>query len=286
VFLGVEIDSVMGELRLPLKKLQEFRLLVNEIMPLRRISLRRLQALAGKLNWASSVVRGGRTYLRRILDLMRPLKHAKHKLLITTDMREDLRWWQSFLLVFNGKRAILVDRPEVSIMVDASEKAGGLIYGNDWRFVNWKSDLPSVSTAHINVKETAAILLAARQWGRNWSGARVVVFTDNTTAMYAVNKGSSKSKEIMVLLRELFWLSCIFDFKLHCVHVPGVDNDIADCVSRLFENGRLYQMEAIFGYRTPLFYVLWPLAFLLHMSFAAFLSLIPQILRWMRSGRV
>jgi hypothetical protein len=284
MFLGVEIDSVAGEFRLPVKKLEKFKELVSDTMLMRQISLKRLQALAGKLNWASSVVRGGRTYLRRILDIIKPLKHANHKLLITTDMRDDLRWWQAFLVSFNGKKAICVSRPETMAMVDACERGGGLVWGSDWRYVEWRFDFQSIRECHINVKELAAIVLAVRRWGLAWRGCRVVIWTDNTTAMYAMNKGTSKNRVMMALLREVFWMSCVFDIEIQCRHIAGVENWEADCVSRLFENGRLFQLEALLGFRTPLFYVVWPVAFLLHMSFKSFLSLVPQILRWLSSG--
>jgi len=282
-FLGVELDSVGNELRLPAGKLAEFRDFINETAGLKRITLKRLQMLAGKLNWASSVVRGGRTYLHRILDLMKSLRHAKHKVRISPEMRADLDWWKAFLVMFNGRRAITYDKVEIGVMVDACNKAGGMICGNDWRYVEWRYDLPTVVASHINVKETAAVLLAARQWADKWQGADVLVWTDNSTTMYAVNKGTSKSAEIMVLLRELFWLSTMFGFNIRCVHVPGVKHVVVDCISRLYEDGKLMQLESIWGFRTPMFNGIWPFVFIWHMSYKSFLSLAPQILRWLGS---
>jgi len=68
-FLGIEIDTIRDLFLLPEVKLNEFRSLIDSILASSRISLKKLQSLAGKLNWASSVVRGGRIYLRRILDM-------------------------------------------------------------------------------------------------------------------------------------------------------------------------------------------------------------------------
>ena len=283
VFLGVEIDSVAGELRLPEKKLREFGLLVDECLGKRRITLKKLQALAGKLNWAASVVRGGRTYLRRILDVMKPMKGARHKRLITNSMHADLEWRKAFLAVFNGKRVILQSKGEVVAFVDASSKAGGICCGYDWQYVEWKQDVPHIADCHINVKETAAVVMAARKWGPSWSGYNVKIFTDNTSTLHAVNKGSSTNSDMMCFIRELFWLGCKYNFDLVCVYVPGVDNYVADCVSRLYEDGRLFQMETIFGYITPIFKLIWPFLFLKHMSYVTFMSLIPQILRWLNS---
>ena len=68
-----------------------------------RASKRQLQVLAEKLNWACRIFYGGRTFLRRILDLMNPLNSANVKLKLNAELYADLSWWISFLAVFNGK---------------------------------------------------------------------------------------------------------------------------------------------------------------------------------------
>ena len=105
-FLGVELDSIAYQLRLPRSKLGELRQLEDSLAPLARISLRQLQGLAGKLNWISHVIFGGRTYLRRILDAMKPLREARHKVKITEELRCDLKWWSALLERFNGVRLL------------------------------------------------------------------------------------------------------------------------------------------------------------------------------------
>ena len=80
-------------MRLPEGKLRKFELLVDSALGQTRLTLKQLQALAGKLNWACSVVRGGRIYLCRLLDAMKPLKKARHNLRMTLRMKSDLLWW-------------------------------------------------------------------------------------------------------------------------------------------------------------------------------------------------
>ncbi|VDI58032.1 Hypothetical predicted protein [Mytilus galloprovincialis] len=77
VFLGVEIDSTTLELRLPIKKLDELRRELASFQQRKHVSKKQLQSLAGKLNWASSVVHGGRVFLRRIIDSIMQLKHDR-----------------------------------------------------------------------------------------------------------------------------------------------------------------------------------------------------------------
>lgn len=69
VFLGVVVDSVTMTLSLSSSKLQDFNNLLGTFSRRKRASVRQLETLIGKLNWASQVICGGRTFLRRVLDL-------------------------------------------------------------------------------------------------------------------------------------------------------------------------------------------------------------------------
>ena len=221
MFLGVELNSIEGTLTLPQEKLDQFRSLIAEALLCKRWSLKLLQRLAGKLNWASSVVRGGRVYLRRILDLMKPLRQNRHKIRASPGMVQDLQWWSRFLEVFNGKRIIHQTVPTYVAAVDACPVGGGMVFQEDWSYVNWSYDFPSISKSHINVKETAATLLAIKRWAHIWKDSKVIIYSDNTTAVACINKGTSRSREIMVLLREIFWLTELNNIQLTCHYFPG-----------------------------------------------------------------
>ena len=87
VFLGIEIDTVKLELRLPEDKLMQLKDELASFMQSRRASKHQLQSLVGKLNWAAAVVYGGRVFLRRIINSFSPLKHKAHKTVITPALR-------------------------------------------------------------------------------------------------------------------------------------------------------------------------------------------------------
>ena len=282
VFLGVEIDSTAGTFTLPDNKVREFRALIDTALQCKRWSLRLLQRLAGKLNWASSVVRGGRVYLRRILDLMRPLKHNRHKLRASSGMLADLRWWRKFLVRFNGKRVIFRPRRTFVAAVDACTTGGGIVFQDDWQYINWGQDFPYLSSCHINVKETAASLLALKRWAPLWSDSQVVIWSDNQTAVACINKGSSKSSEIMALLREIFWLTELYNIRLSCRYLRGSWNCLADSISRLNEPGHLLTLQSSMCLALNVLKLIWPYYFALHMSYKSFLFLVPQILRWLK----
>ncbi|CAC5389144.1 unnamed protein product [Mytilus coruscus] len=127
-FLGIEIDSIAMELRLPGEK---FSLLKHELAELnkqKRASKKQLQSIAGKLNWASAVVHGGRVFLRRIIDVITPLKHDWHTAILHGEIRHDIEWWKIFLETFKGKSLILEKNPLSSVYTDACREGRGLLW--------------------------------------------------------------------------------------------------------------------------------------------------------------
>ena len=283
-FLGVEIDTIRDLLVLPEKKLSEFESLVNDMLQRQRVCLKQLQSLAGKLNWASSVVRGGRIYLRRILDMMKPLRRSHHKLRISKGMRADLEWWSTFLRIFNGKSVLSYVNRTHYVYVDACNVGGACFYNGDWKYINWKVDYPGLANVHINVKEAMMVVVAAQKWGRFWADDDVIVRCDNKTATSAFNKGSTKSQSVMVLVREVFMHSMVFNFALKCFYLPGVSNYLADGLSRLHEYDRLCAVAVWFDWNSDCFRALWCFELVLHMSYNTFLTLVSKVLRWLRFG--
>ena len=68
-FVGIEIDSVPMEVRLPLDKIGKIRQALDVTRHKGKVTLRDLQSLIGLLNFACSVVVPGRAFLRRLVDL-------------------------------------------------------------------------------------------------------------------------------------------------------------------------------------------------------------------------
>ena len=53
--------------------------------------------------------------------------------------------------------------------------------------------------------------------------------------MAAVNKGTSRSSDLLVLIKKLCWLSIGHGFKLTAAYLPGRLNILSDRISRLHE---------------------------------------------------
>ncbi|CAG2204568.1 unnamed protein product [Mytilus edulis] len=218
---GVEIDSTTLELRLPIKKLDELRRELASFQQRKHVSKKQLQSLAGKLNWASSVVHGGRVFLRRIIDSIMQLKHDRHKMRLSGDILHDIHWWYNFMATFNGKSILLNTNPVTSVYTDACNTGAGGFFGTDWFYVNWKEDFPFAQTLHINEQEALAVALAVKRWAKCWQNRRVFIYCDNASTVACINKCTSRNKLLMSFLRELFWLSAANNFHLVAIHLPG-----------------------------------------------------------------
>ena len=234
VFLGIEIDSVNQCLSLPESKLSELRLELVKWQVKNKATKHELQSLIGKLNWAAKVIKGGRTFLRRLIDLMCTLKKKHHHIRLNSNAKADIQWWANYIGIFNGT-ASFIDKPvpSGSFSTDACLNGGGGAYYADWFYSHWETDFPAIAKLHINLKETFSVFLASLRWAESWRNKHIVVYSDNAATVFMLNKGSSRNSIAMVWLRQLFWLSAVFNFQLTARHIKGKDNVISDVISRL-----------------------------------------------------
>ena len=98
-FLGIELDSMKYEARLPGEKIQNFVELLTQCAQRKRMSLKQLQQLGGKLVWASHILLAGRTYLKVIFGAQHGLKLPSHKRIVSSELRGVI--CSSFLFIFH-----------------------------------------------------------------------------------------------------------------------------------------------------------------------------------------
>lgn len=84
--------------------------------------------------------------------------------------------------------------------------------------------------------ELYPIVMACVLWGHNWNRKRILFHCDNMSTVDIISKGRSKVKSIMKLMRKLTFHAATHHFIIHAQHIPGINNNIADSLSR-------YQMQ-------------------------------------------
>ena len=246
VFLGIVLDSVSMTLSIPQRKMDEVKEYLQSFYASRKVTKRNIQQLAGKLNWISQCIWGGRFYMRRLIDSANKLRNPWHRTNVTLDMKQDIRWWLNFMEIFNGTMPMIDCRPvSFPVCTDACKIAGGAFHQGDFVYKAWSAHEASLP---INYLEVLALEPAVRRWAPLWRNKKVFIHIDNVAACAIINKGTCRNRTVMNSLRRVFWLSAIFNFRLKCVYYPGDRNKLADAVSRLHEpNGFIRLKTAMFN---------------------------------------
>ena len=254
-FLGVQIDSEAMTVSLNRSRLEAIRLLLREWVGRDACSLRQLQSTIGTLAWAAQVVRHGRTFLQHLRDLA-TAHHATRKphdttaIAITNDVRDDLAWWQCYMRQWNGVSLLweaewLSDSSPLQPHTDACVQGYGAVCGTHWFHGRWTAEQQrlaqddSMDRDSMPWKELFAIVAAACTWGSQWARRRVTFFTDCMPVVQALTKGASRTRRIMQLIRILHFTAAQHHFVYRVRHIPGVENTVADELSRVHDVSQL-----------------------------------------------
>lgn len=236
-YLGLEIDSVLMQVRIPKVKLKSLNSRIVEALSKREMCLKDIQSLGGLLNFVCRAVQPGRAFLRRWTDLTKGGKNSKDVIPISEGARQDLQVWLEFLIHFNGVAIIhprqWVAFSDLDLFTDASGSKG---YGGYFRgkWFNGCWPLPVLQEGYsIAWKEMVPIVMAVIVWGPELEGKRIMLHTDNVAVKCIVNSQTSHCSHIMKLVR-LFVVECLkFDIWVKAMYIPTRDNSIADSLSRM-----------------------------------------------------
>lgn len=235
VFLGLELDSDNMVVRIPLSKLIELREKIRKMLSKTKTTLLEIQSLIGSLSFACNAIPFGRPFIRRLIDGISGKALGKHHhLRVNLAIREDLEVWSSFLSEHNGV-SIIHDREwlinhDIQLFTDSSGKGFGIFLNGSWCYGAWPNSWVS---RDITVLEMFPIVVSVFLWSAQLKDKKILYRCDNMSVCHIVNALSSKSKDMMVLVR-LFVLQCLkFSIYFRCEHIPGIYNTITDALSRL-----------------------------------------------------
>ena len=233
-FVGIRINTTDFTVSIPQEKVTE----VVDQMPKwchrRTCTQVELQSLVGKLTFFAKVIRPGRIFTRRLIDLIYTVRRPTHHITLTKPAKEDIHWWCELLHSWNQSSIIPDDQrilsTDLKLYTDAAKLKGfGAVYGNSWIQASWPSAWLHYD---IDFKELFAIVAAAHTWGHQWRGKRVVFVTDNKPITQIWAKGATPAQNLMTLTRKLFILAARNQFLVSFKHILGIYNHAADALSR------------------------------------------------------
>ena len=152
-----------------------------------------------------------------------------------------------FSQIFNGTGRIIKTKCiDIKLYTDASGTGFGGLSSDQQNYFHGIWNSISIPCSHvapsprflsidesISQKELWPILIACQRYGSTWTGFHVRIYSDNQAVCAMISTGPVKEVNTMNMLREIFWVSFIFNFTLTCKYIPGLDNVHADFLSRL-----------------------------------------------------
>ena len=232
-FLGIEVDTVNLQLRLPEDKLSQLKRELAALVLERSVSKGDLESLVGLLQFATKVIRPGRPFLRRLYTAQNVGTLPTHHVHLNVPAQADILWWHLFISTWNGI-SMLWDlgrqTADITLTSDASGSWGcGAFYDSRWFHFQWNSRLTHLPIA---TKEMIPIVISAAIFGGLWSGKIVHFHTDNMAVVHVVNALFCKDSHLMHLVRLLVFFASYHNFWFFASHIAGKNNIAADSLSR------------------------------------------------------
>jgi hypothetical protein len=124
---------------------------------------------------------------------------------------------------------------DMQLWTDACMDGYGAYYDGHWIAERWSTAV--LDTARraerlsIPYLELYAVVTAAATWGTGWRGKQILFHCDSETAVHAA-ADISRDDSMMELLRCLHLLAALHSFSFRLEHISGVNNRLADLLSR------------------------------------------------------
>lgn len=165
---------------------------------------RQLLSLIGKLAHAAKIVKPGRTFLHRMLDVAHSVKDINHHVKLKSDFKSDLAWLECFLEHWNGLSMMesLHHRQAPSAVwhTDASGAWGcGAYWGGRGRWIQaqWNAEW---QPKNITIKEMIPVVLATAIWGKHCKHKHVLIYCDNMAVVHKQRARVNASPSMPTLL--------------------------------------------------------------------------------------
>ena len=251
VFLGILFNTITMSLQITEDRLVEIKGILNSWTHKKSATLRELQSLLGKLNFASSTVRSGRVFVSRLINALKEYPHNGRKK-ISKEMKKDIEWWLIFMEKFDGITIMPPCKwsaPDTILSLDACLKSCGGWSGDEAFHKEFPSWLTQRSDIFINELELITIIVALKTWTYKIRNKNILAYCDNEVSCKVVNAGRANNRFSQACLREICFIMASNNAVLKLVHVAAEKNRISDCLSRWSEPCKREQFRVLTNHR-------------------------------------
>jgi hypothetical protein len=240
-FLGTMVDSRNMTFSLPTNKVAKTVAMVAKMLTRaskeRPVDLKSLQRLIGTLQSATDCVLPTRLHLNTLIEALREAEvDMKQKVILPPLAQRDLEWWRDNLHLSNGK-PMLTRAPDVMMDTDASEKGWGAVH---FAPTGERKECQGFFTNELtsNNRELLAIHNSVISLVRseNWHDISLRVRTDNQTSKSYINRMGGREPHLSRVTENIHTFCLERKIFLTAEYLPGVENSIADSLSRVEAN--------------------------------------------------
>lgn len=269
ILLGFEFDLQRQWVRLDDRKFTKYMALYAYVLTLKWVPESLLLSVIGKARYASSIYRALSAFARG-LECFISYSNRRVRLGKGPDIRNSavfslrLRCLMKCLTIANRHGVpfayCLQPRPEsfnYTIVTDASMLCGiggvcsdGSYFQNRWSEVNlWISD---IRMRDITFRELIAVYVSLlnldARYGTQLTGQSIRICTDNIAVKFLLISFSARfaRPDLQVLINEICLLCITRRLYLHLDHIPGINNTLADALSRFYSNPLSYAQHPDF----------------------------------------
>jgi hypothetical protein len=89
---------------------------------------------------------------------------------------------------------------------------------------------------NINQLELLVVMVCVTLWNTHLFKKQILIKCDNQSVVMVLNSGSTRDLFMQTCLREILFFAAKFHFEIRAIHFPGVENRVADLLSRWHMN--------------------------------------------------
>lgn len=244
VFIGAQLDSTMARAYLPTERFTVIKDLVHTVVHAPTIPMCVCLQLMGHMAAATIVVRNTRLRFcclqHWLATVYVPVKHSVHRPVVVPQyVRKYLQWGVNLASLLAG---VPFHRPQPTKQItDASLTGWGAHMDSRTVQRRWSTQKMLL---HISVLELRAVRHACKHFQLQIRYTTTRILTDNVATMFYINRqGGARFPSLSAESIHL-WNWCISNNTiLTALYIPGVDNLIADSLSRHFPHDHKWEVR-------------------------------------------
>ena len=190
----------------------------------KKTTVKKLQKLAGSLNFICAAIPAGKVFLASLYKLTRSDKgqvNPSHHRRVTKEVYQDLIMFKSFLQECAEERyrnrPFMIKQEKFKDQIQFYTNTANLVtrgfgcmFENDWAFGNWQATplFADSLSPNIALLELFAIVMAVELWAELIQGQPIILQSDNKATVHNINSMKSEVPACQSLLRHLA-LKCL-----------------------------------------------------------------------------